>query len=98
MNPTPEQIDALAFELHTMGVQVPPRDTAFFQAAVRKWLAGAGLNNRWQDMATFPSDSDDLVWLCKGNAIDGPRAPQIDDPDIYEWWCPAEPPALPTAK
>lgn len=38
MNPTPEQIDALAFELHTMGVQVPPRDTAFFHAAVRKWL------------------------------------------------------------
>jgi hypothetical protein len=39
VTPTPEQIDALAFELHTMGVHVPPRDTAFFHAAVRKWLS-----------------------------------------------------------
>lgn len=35
----PEKIDQLALELAMMGVRVPPRDTAFFQAAVRKWLA-----------------------------------------------------------
>jgi hypothetical protein len=35
---TPEKIDQLALELSMMGVKVPPRDTAFFQAAVRKWL------------------------------------------------------------
>ena len=38
ISPSPEQIDALALELYSMGVHVPPRDTAFFQAAVRKWL------------------------------------------------------------
>lgn len=38
VSPSPEQIDALALELYSMGVHVPPRDTAFFQAAVRKWL------------------------------------------------------------
>lgn len=35
----PEKIDQLALELSMMGVKVPPRDTAFFQAAVRKWLS-----------------------------------------------------------
>lgn len=35
----PEKIDQLALELAMMGVRVPPRDTAFFQAAVQKWLA-----------------------------------------------------------
>jgi hypothetical protein len=54
-------------------------------------------NTRWQDMSTFSSGHDDLVWLCKGNSVDGPRAPQIDDPDVYEWWCLAEPPSLPQA-
>jgi hypothetical protein len=99
ISPAPEQIDALAFELHMMGVHVPPRDTAFFHAAVRKWLAlsdphGHG-QQQWQDMSTFSSDHDDLVWLCKGDFVDGPRAPQIDDPDVYEWWCLAESPPLP---
>jgi hypothetical protein len=36
--PSPEKIDQLALELAMMGVKVPPRDTAFFQAAVSKWL------------------------------------------------------------
>lgn len=35
----PEKIDQLALELAMMGVKVPPRDTAFFQAAVMKWLS-----------------------------------------------------------
>jgi hypothetical protein len=35
----PEKIDQLALELSMMGVKVPPRDTAFFQAAVGKWLS-----------------------------------------------------------
>lgn len=35
---TPEKIDQLALELSMMGVKVPARDTAFFQAAVMKWL------------------------------------------------------------
>lgn len=34
----PEKIDELVLELALMGVKVPARDTAFFQAAVRKWL------------------------------------------------------------
>lgn len=36
----PERIDELAFALASMGVHVPPRDTAFFQAIVQQWLAG----------------------------------------------------------
>lgn len=35
----PEKIDQLVLELAMMGVRVPARDTAFFQAAVQKWLA-----------------------------------------------------------
>jgi hypothetical protein len=35
----PESIDRLALELAYIGIKVPPRDTAFFQAAVSKWLA-----------------------------------------------------------
>lgn len=44
--PTPEQIDDLALELQMMGVRVPPRDTAFFQAAVRKWLEQIGAEKK----------------------------------------------------
>lgn len=36
---SPEKIDELALALGTMGVHVPGRDTAFFQAIVRQWLA-----------------------------------------------------------
>lgn len=39
---TPEAIDRLAFALYSMGVYVPPRDTAFFQAAVSRWLSVNG--------------------------------------------------------
>lgn len=35
----PEKIDQLAFELGSMGVRIPSRDTAFFQAIVTKWLS-----------------------------------------------------------
>lgn len=36
--PSPEETDDLSLELNMMGVHIPPRDTAFFQAAVRKWM------------------------------------------------------------
>jgi hypothetical protein len=39
VEPTTQQIDALALELASMGVRVPPRDTAFFHAVVRKWFS-----------------------------------------------------------
>lgn len=42
LNPTPEQIDMLAARLGSMGVKVPGRDTAFFQAIVRQWLEEIG--------------------------------------------------------
>lgn len=42
ITPTPEQIDRLAFNLGSMGVKVPARDTAFFQAIVRQWLEEVG--------------------------------------------------------
>lgn len=38
----PEKIDELALALATMGVRVPGRDTAFFQAIVRRWLSDNG--------------------------------------------------------
>lgn len=37
---SPERIDKLAASLATIGVRVPGRDTAFFQAVVRQWLSG----------------------------------------------------------
>lgn len=40
---TPEKIDDLAFQLSTMGVHFPGKDTAFFHAIVRKWLGGAAV-------------------------------------------------------
>lgn len=65
MNPTPEQIDALAFELSTMGVHVPPRDTAFFQAAVRKWLASlAGTVGHEQAQASIAQHVREIEILC----------------------------------
>lgn len=36
---SPEYIDQLALALSMMGVKVPARDTAFFQAAVQQWLS-----------------------------------------------------------
>lgn len=39
---TPEKIDKLAVDLATMGVHVPARDTAFFQAIVSRWLSVNG--------------------------------------------------------
>lgn len=60
MNPTPEQIDKLALALHAMGVQVPPRDTAFFQAAVRQWLEG--LSN---DAFCRTCGGDNIGWAAK---------------------------------
>lgn len=39
VDPTPAQIDQLTLELGMIGIKVPGRDTAFFQSAVRKWVA-----------------------------------------------------------
>lgn len=52
--PTPEQIEALEFELRTMGVKIPARDTAFFHAAVRKWLAA------WNDTGALVAENEAL--------------------------------------
>lgn len=42
----PEKIDELAFALASMGVHVPARDTAFFQAIVSQWLADSAGEKR----------------------------------------------------
>ncbi len=53
-----------------------------------------GWRNAWQPIHTIP-DCDDLLWLCRGDTFEGPRAPQLDDADYWDWWCYAKPPSLP---
>ncbi len=49
---------------------------------------------KWQDIGTLP-DCDDELWFAIGDSIEGPRAPQVDDADRWQWWCYAVPPPLP---
>lgn len=53
----PEAIDRLALELAHIGIKIPPSDTAFFQAAVSKWLASAWCTHKGRKYA----DVDDPV-------------------------------------
>lgn len=46
----------------------------------------------WQPINTAPM-SDDLIWLRRGDSIEGPRAWDAYDPDRYHWWAPCEPPS-----
>lgn len=47
----------------------------------------------WKHIDTLP-DSDDLVWLLRGDSIEGPRAPHADDADYWDYWMPCEPPDI----
>jgi hypothetical protein len=60
------------------------------QSAVQGWQPVQG----WQQMNTLP-DSNDLVWLRRGDAVEGPREPKDDDVDYWDLWCYCEPPAAP---
>lgn len=53
----PETIDRLALELSQIGIKVPGRDTAFFQAAVTKWLNSVPCDHQGRKYA----DVDDPV-------------------------------------
>ncbi len=54
--------------------------------------------NPWQHIDTLPY-SDDLVWLRKGDSIEGPRVMSTDDYDRFFEWAPCEPPsAAPAGK
>lgn len=48
----------------------------------------------WQPIVTRP-DSNDLMWFCRGDTFDGPREPEYDDVDRWDYWCLALPPQLP---
>lgn len=48
----------------------------------------------WEPISTLDM-SDDLIWLCRGDTVEGPRPPQVDDYDYWDWWCYAESPPLP---
>lgn len=50
----------------------------------------------WSEICTRP-DSNDLMWFCRGDTYDGPREPQYDDADYWDYWCYARPPSLPSA-
>lgn len=47
---------------------------------------------RWQGIHTAPM-TDDLIWLMRGDSIEGPRPWEIDDPDRFDYWAPCEPPS-----
>lgn len=46
----------------------------------------------WQSINSM-NLSDELVWLRKGDAIEGPRVAETDDYDRYAFWAPCEPPS-----
>jgi hypothetical protein len=46
----------------------------------------------WQPINSM-NLTDELVWLRKGEAIDGPRIAETDDYDRYAFWAPCEPPS-----
>lgn len=50
-------------------------------------------DTRWQPISILPG-SDDLVWLwdSRDDSVEGPRAPNIDDPDCFTHWSPCEAP------
>lgn len=48
---------------------------------------------RWINIQLMNLD-DSLVWLRKGNNVDGPREPSTDDYDLYTHWAPVESPPL----
>lgn len=56
----PESVDRLALELSHIGIKVPPRDTAFFQAAVCKWLA-SGCDHKGRRYASIDDPMVDDV-------------------------------------
>jgi hypothetical protein len=45
----------------------------------------------WRPINEAP-DSDDLIWLRRGDNIDGPRPIQSDDCDYYDHFAPCEAP------
>ena len=69
----PEIIDRLALELSQIGVKVPGRDTAFFQAAVTKWLNSVQCDHKGRKYA----DVDDPVGTVRCQDC-GKVVPQSD--------------------
>ena len=47
----------------------------------------------WQPIATL-KESDDLVWLRRGDSTDGPRPMDTYDYDRFSEWAPCEPPLI----
>lgn len=52
---------------------------------------------KWRDIMQMRL-SDDLMWFAKGDSIEGPRRPEHDDYDRWQWFCLAEPPPMPESK
>lgn len=59
--------------------------------------APSAVGTEWQEISTAPW-SDDLIWLMKGDSIDGPKRIEHDDYDRYTHWAPCEPPNLAASK
>jgi hypothetical protein len=49
------------------------------------------LSSAWRPINTL-NQSDELVWVRKGDSIDGPKVVEPDDYDRYAEWAPCEPP------
>lgn len=71
----PESIDRLALELSHIGIKVPPRDTAFFQSAVSKWLASAqrididGIRKKLTEYALTQDATMKDEWYCTPRSL-----------------------------
>lgn len=48
----------------------------------------------WEPISTMPL-CDDEMWFCRGDVFEGPRPPNADEADYWDWWCYAKPPKLP---
>jgi hypothetical protein len=46
----------------------------------------------WRPINECP-DSDDLYWFLRRDVIDGPRTPESDDIDYWDWFAPCEAPS-----
>lgn len=66
------------------------------RAALAAQPGSVGESDAWKPISTLDL-TDELIWVRKGNSIDGPKVADTDDYDRYESWAPCEPPRLAAA-
>jgi hypothetical protein len=91
----PNAVEALADEWRSRGDTWGPSTGVDARRACADELEAAltagEARGEWLPINEAP-DSDDLIWLRRGDNIDGPRAIQSDDCDYYDFFAPCEAP------